>query len=479
MKSMNKNYIAGEWLGSDETIENINPSDISDVIASYAQADVEQTNLAIEAADHARETWSRSSLQIRSDILDKIGNEILRNSKDLGELLSREEGKTIGEGIGEVIRAGHIFKFFGGEVLRQNGDFFDSIRPGIEVSTFRFPVGVVGLVLPWNFPISIPAWKIAPALAYGNTVVFKPAQLVPASAHALTEIIVKSGIPDGVFNLVMGKGTQVGDTIVNHSKINAVSFTGSVPTGRKVAASAVARMAKVQLEMGGKNPLIVLDDADLDKAVDCAIQGAFYSTGQRCTASSRLIVTDGIHNKFVDGMKARMKDLVVDHALKKETMIGPVVDKRQLQQDLEYLDIGKSEGAVLVCGGERVKRKTEGNFLTPALFVDTHNEMRINREEIFGPIASVIKVKDYDEALSVANDTDFGLSAGIVTTSLKYATHFKKHSQSGIAQVNLPTAGVDYHVPFGGTKFSSYGPREQGQYAKEFYTTVKTTYTAS
>ena len=390
MKSMKKNYIAGEWLGSDETIENINPSDISDVIGSYAQADVEQTNLAIEAADQARETWSRSSLQVRSDILDKIGNEILRNSKDLGELLSREEGKTIGEGIGEVIRAGHIFKFFGGEVLRQNGDFFDSIRPGIEVSTFRFPVGVVGLVLPWNFPISIPAWKIAPALAYGNTVVFKPAQLVPASAHALTEIIVKSGIPDGVFNLVMGKGTQVGDTIVNHSKINAVSFTGSVPTGRKGAASAVARMAKVQLEMGGKNPLIVLDDADLDKAVDCAIQGAFYSTGQRCTASSRLIVTDGIHNKFVDGMKARMKDLVVDHALKKETTIGPVVDKRQLQQDLEYLDIGKSEGAVLVCGGERVKRKTEGNFLTPALFVDTHNEMRINREEIFGPIASVI-----------------------------------------------------------------------------------------
>ena len=396
---MKKNYIAGEWLGSDETIENINPSDISDVIGSYAQADVEQTNLAVEAADHARETWSRSSLQVRSDILDKIGNEILRNSKDLGELLSREEGKTIGEGIGEAIRAGHIFKFFGGEVLRQNGDFFDSTRPGIEVSTFRFPVGVVGLVLPWNFPISIPAWKIAPALAYGNTVVFKPAQLVPASAHALTEIIVKSGIPDGVFNLVMGKGTQVGDTIVNHSKINAVSFTGSVPTGRKVAASAVARMAKVQLEMGGKNPLIVLDDADLDKAVDCAIQGAFYSTGQRCTASSRLIVTDGIHNKFVDGMKARMKDIVVDHALKKETTIGPVVDKRQLQQDLEYLDIGKSEGAVLVCGGERVKRKTEGNFLTPALFVDTHNEMRINREEIFGPIASVIKVKDYDEAL--------------------------------------------------------------------------------
>ncbi|MEC8499423.1 MAG: aldehyde dehydrogenase family protein, partial [Pseudomonadota bacterium] len=378
MKSMKKNYIAGEWLGSDETIENINPSDISDVIGSYAQADVEQTNLAVEAADHARETWSRSSLQVRSDILDKIGNEILRNSKDLGELLSREEGKTIGEGIGEAIRAGHIFKFFGGEVLRQNGDFFDSIRPGIEVSTFRFPVGVVGLVLPWNFPISIPAWKIAPALAYGNTVVFKPAQLVPASAHALTEIIVKSGIPDGVFNLVMGKGTQVGDTIVNHSKINAVSFTGSVPTGRKVAASAVARMAKVQLEMGGKNPLIVLDDADLDKAVDCAIQGAFYSTGQRCTASSRLIVTDGIHNKFVDGMKARMKDLVVDHALKKETTIGPVVDKRQLQQDLEYLDIWKSEGAILVCGGERVKRKTEGNFLTPALFVDTHNEMRIN-----------------------------------------------------------------------------------------------------
>ena len=476
---MKKNYIAGNWTEGVDYINNINPSDLSDVIGQFAQADINQTNMAIDFASAALKDWSDSPLQFRSDILDKVGNNILSRSQELGMLLAREEGKTAAEGIGEVIRAGHIFKFFGAEVLRQKGDFFNSTRPGIDVSVSRSAVGVVGLILPWNFPISIPAWKIAPALAFGNSVVFKPAQLVPALAHALTEIIVEAGIPPGVFNLVMGKGADVGDTITNNHKVNAISFTGSVSTGRKVAQSAVSRMAKVQLEMGGKNPLIVLDDADLDRATDCAIQGAFYSTGQRCTASSRLIVTDGIYSKFIKQMKEKMTNLRTDHALKKETDIGPVVDQRQLEQDLSYIEIGKSEGASLFCGGERVARETEGNFLTPALFIDTHNNMRINQEEIFGPIASVIKVKNYDEALNIANDTEFGLSAGIVTNSLKHASHFKRHSQSGIAQVNLPTAGVDYHVPFGGTKSSSYGAREQGQYAKEFYTTVKTSYTAS
>ena len=474
---MKQNFIAGEWLDGASAEANINPSDTSDVIGEYAQADVAQTEQAIEAAYQALPGWVNSPIQQRSDMLDKIGTEILARKEELGELVSREEGKTLPEGIGEAMRAGQVFKFFGAEALRLGGEVFDSVRPGVDVSVTRSPVGVVGLILPWNFPVAIPAWKVAPALAYGNCVVFKPAALVPATAHVMSEIIVNAGVPEGVFNLVMGSGSQVGATIVNHPKVNAISFTGSVPTGRGVAAAAVARTAKVQLEMGGKNPLVILDDADLATAVDCAVNGAYFSTGQRCTASSRLIVTDGIHDKFVAAMQDRLSGLVTDHALKAGTDIGPVVDERQLQQDIDYIQVGLDEDANLVCGGEQVSRDTEGYYLTPALFTETHNDMRINREEIFGPVASVIRVKDYEEALAIANDTDFGLSSGIVTTSLKYSTHFKRHIQSGVTNVNLPTAGVDYHVPFGGTKASSYGAREQGEYAKEFYTTVKTAYT--
>jgi len=477
MTKLKQNFIAGEWLDGAGVEDNINPSDISDVIGQYAQADAAQTEQAIEAAYQAAPAWANSPIQQRSDMLDKIGTEILARKEELGELVSREEGKTLPEGIGEAMRAGQVFKYFGAEALRLGGEIFDSVRPGLDVSITRSPVGVVGLILPWNFPIAIPAWKVAPALAYGNCVVFKPAALVPATAHAMSEIIVNAGVPEGVFNLVMGSGSKVGATIVNHPKVNAISFTGSVSTGRGVAAGAVARMAKVQLEMGGKNPLVVLDDADLTTAVECAVNGAYFSTGQRCTASSRLIVTEGIHDKFVAAVKERLEGLTTDHALKPGTDIGPVVDQSQLQQDLDYLQVGVDEGATLVCGGEQVSRDTEGFYLTPALFTDTHNDMRINREEIFGPVASVIRVKDYEDALATANDTDFGLSSGIITTSLKYSTHFKRNIQSGVAAVNVPTAGVDYHVPFGGTKGSSYGAREQGSYAKEFYTTVKTAYT--
>jgi aldehyde dehydrogenase (NAD+) len=474
---MKKNFIAGEWLDGVGAEDNVNPSDTSDIIEQYAHAGAAQTEQAIEAAYQALPGWASSPIQQRSDMLDKIGNEILARKEELGEFVSREEGKTLPEGIGEAMRAGQIFKYFGAEALRLGGEIFDSVRPGLDVSITRSPVGVVGLILPWNFPIAIPAWKVAPALAYGNCVVFKPAALVPATAHMMSEIIVNAGVPEGVFNLVMGTGSKVGATIVNHPKVNAISFTGSVSTGRGVASGAVARMAKVQLEMGGKNPLVVLDDADLSTAVECAVNGAYFSTGQRCTASSRLIVTEGIHDKFVAAMQERLAGLTTDHALKAGTDIGPVVDQSQLQQDLDYLHVGVDEGANLVCGGEQVSRDTEGFFLTPALFTETNNNMRINREEIFGPVASVIRVKDYDEALATANDTDFGLSSGIITTSLKYASHFKRNTQSGVANVNVPTAGVDYHVPFGGTKGSSYGAREQGSYAKEFYTTVKTAYT--
>ena len=477
MKKTKRNFIGGEWLEGVNAADNINPSDTSDIIGEYAHASAAQTQQAIDAAYQASSAWGNSSIQHRSDILDNIGSEILQRREELGELVSREEGKTLPEGIGEATRAGQVFKFFAGEALRPGGEFIDSIRPGLDVSVTRAPMGVVGLILPWNFPIAIPAWKVAPALAYGNAVVFKPAELVPATAHAMAEIIVNAGVPDGVFNLVMGTGAEVGATIVNHPAVNAISFTGSVRTGRDVALAAASRMAKVQLEMGGKNPLVVLDDADLSTAVECAVNGAYFSTGQRCTASSRLIVTEGIHDKFVAAVSERLRKLTVDHALKAGTDIGPVVDQRQLQQNLDYIQAGINDGANLVCGGEQVSRDTQGFFMTPALFTESSNKMRINREEVFGPVATVIRVKDYDEALATANDTEFGLSSGIVTTSLKYSSHFKRHIQSGVASVNVPTAGVDYHVPFGGIKSSSYGSREQGSYAKEFYTTVKTAYT--
>jgi acyl-CoA reductase-like NAD-dependent aldehyde dehydrogenase len=469
------NYINGEWRQAPNAAPNLNPSNTADVVGEYGRADEAQVKAAIAAARAAAPAWNRSGIQSRADILDKIGTEILARKDELGMLLSREEGKTKPEGIGEAARAGYIFKFFAGETLRLAGEVLPSVRPGLKVEITREPVGVVGIITPWNFPIAIPAWKIAPALAYGNCVVFKPADLVPGCAWALAEIIARSGLPAGVFNLVMGRGSVVGELLSTDPGIDAVSFTGSVATGKRVAQNCAARLAKVQLEMGGKNPQVVLDDADLDTAVNVSLQSAFFSTGQRCTAASRLIVTEGIHDKFVSALTSKMKSLKVDDALKDGTDIGPVVDPSQLEQDLKYIELGKKEGAKLT-GGARLKRSTEGYYLEPALFTETTSQMQINRDEIFGPVASVIRVKDYEEALKVANDTPFGLSSGIATTSLKHAEHFKRNSAAGMVMVNLPTAGVDYHVPFGGRKGSSYGPREQGRYAAEFYTVVKTAY---
>ncbi|HZN45996.1 MAG TPA: aldehyde dehydrogenase family protein [Ramlibacter sp.] len=477
---MFKNLIAGEWVEGPRASRNINPSDTRDVVGEYAQADAEQARAAIVAAAKAQHSWGVSTPQQRFDILDAAGAEILARRNELGDLLAREEGKTLPEAIGEVARAGNIFKFFAGEALRVGGEVVPSVRPGVGVEVTREPVGVVGLITPWNFPIAIPAWKIAPALAFGNTVVLKPADLVPGSAWAIADILHRAGLPAGVFNLVMGRGSEVGQVLLDDQRVNAISFTGSVATGQRIAAACVARMAKFQLEMGGKNPMVVLDDADLDVAVNAAINSGFFSTGQRCTASSRLIVTEGIHDRFVDAMARRIQTLKVDDARKAGTEVGPVVDEKQLAQDLEYIAIGQGEGARLVAGGEAIAKNADGapgHYLRPALFADTTKDMRINREEIFGPVVSVIRAKNYEEALALANDTEFGLAAGIATTSLKHATHFKRHAQAGMVMVNLPTAGVDYHVPFGGRKGSSYGPREQGRYAAEFYTTVKTAYT--
>jgi len=456
---------------------DVNPSDLSDVVGEFAVADAAQVDAAVEAAAGAAPAWAAATPADRFTALETIGAELEGRAVELGTQLSREEGKPKLEGIAEVQRAAWIFKFFAGEALRIGGEHIRSVRPGVDVDVLREPLGVVGVITPWNFPIAIPAWKIAPALAYGNAVVFKPAGLVPASAWALAEIVSRSGLPPGAFNLVNGSGSTIGDRLIHHPKVRGVTFTGSQTVGGQVALACAERFAKAQLEMGGKNPLVILDDADLDLAVECAIQGAFFQTGQRCTASSRLVVTERIHDAFVDAMVEAMEALTVGHALQDGTQIGPVVDESQLRQDEEYLGIGAAEGAEIASGGRRLERDTQGFFLSPALLVNTTNDMRVNREEIFGPIATVVKVADAEEALAVANDTEYGLSAGVCTTSLKHAAMFRDGLQAGIVTVNLPTAGVDFHVPFGGTKGSSQGSREQGRYAIEFFTQVKTAYT--
>jgi alpha-ketoglutaric semialdehyde dehydrogenase len=469
-----RHFIAGEWRGSSE-LPNENPSDLAVPFGASASGDVEDVNLAIAAANDALSSWSMASPQVRSDILDKAGSLVLERSKALGTILSSEEGKTLAEGIGESVRAGQILKFFAGEALRLTGERVASTRPGVDVEITREPIGVVGLITPWNFPIAIPTWKIAPAIAFGNTVVIKPAELTPATAAALVAILEEAGLPKGVVNLVLGKGRVIGQAMVESSDINAISFTGSVPTGRSIAAACAGNGKAVQCEMGGKNPMIVLADADMDVAVNACINGAFFSTGQRCTASSRLIIERSVHDEFVARLTAAMGKLIIGHALDPATQIGPVVDGNQLTKDCDYIAKARAEGAEIF-GGEEVEGATRGHFLSPALAIATMPDMTINREEVFGPVASTLIADDYDHALALANDTEFGLSSGICTTSLAKSRHFLRHAQAGMVMVNLPTAGVDPHVPFGGRKASSFGPREQGSYARHFYTMVKTGY---
>ena len=469
-------YIDGTWTDGASTIENRNPSDTSDLIGRYAQADASHLDAALAAARRAQPIWWAAGIQKRHDVLMAIGTELMARADEIGRLLSREEGKPLAEGKGEVYRAGQFFTYFAAEVLRQHGDLAESVRPGIEIDVRREPVGVVAIISPWNFPVATPAWKIAPALAFGNAVVWKPANVTPASAVALTEIIARQDIPKGLFNLVSGPGRDVGQRLVESDQVDAISFTGSVSVGRGIAAAAIMNMTKVQMEMGSKNPLIVMDDADLDLAVVHAAGSAFGGTGQKCTAASRLIVHASVHDAFVEKLVAAAKALKVGHALEDGTQIGPVVSEGQLAQNLGYIETGKSEGAELLCGGERLERATDGYYMAPAVFANTRNDMQINREEMFAPITCVQKADSYAEALALANDTQFGLTAGIMTRSLSRASHFRANMRAGCVMVNLPTAGTDYHVPFGGRGASSYGPREQGSYAAEFYTTVKTAY---
>ncbi len=479
MTEITQNYIGGEWLAGDSEVANINPSDLSDTIGHYAQASAAQLELALDAAEQAQRVWAATGLETRYNALMAIGNELIARADELGRLLSREEGKPLAEGRGEVFRSGQFFTYFAAEVLRQVGDNADSVRDGIEIDVRREPVGTVAIISPWNFPMATAVWKIAPALAFGNAVIWKPANLVPASAVALAEIIARQDLPAGLFNLVMGSGSGIGQQLVESPRVQAISFTGSVPVGRGIAQAAVGNFTKIQLEMGSKNAFAVMDDADLELALTCALNGAFGGTGQKCTASSRLVVHHRIHDYFVERLAEAAEAMVVGNALEPGTQMGPVVSAEQLEQNLANIELARREGGELMCGGERVERDTEGYFMTPAVIAGTQNDWQVNREELFAPIACVIKVDSYEEALATVNDTRFGLTAGIATTSLARATHFRRHARTGCVMVNLPTAGTDYHVPFGGRGESSYGPREQGQYAREFYTAVKTAYIAS
>ncbi|AFT90171.1 aldehyde dehydrogenase family protein [Paraburkholderia phenoliruptrix] len=473
MDKVHRNLIGGKWVDGIGVNENRNPSLPDELIGLYARAGREELDAAVDAARAAQPAWAATTPQARADVLARTGDAILARAHEIGNLLAREEGKPLQEAIGEAHRAGQIFQFFAGEALRMTGLKIDSVRQGVEVDVTRGPLGVVGLITPWNFPIAIPAWKTAPALAAGNAVILKPADLTPGCAHVMAQILLEAGCPPGVFNLVMGSGATLGQALVDNPDVAAISFTGSERVGRQIALGCAAGLKKVQLEMGGKNPMVVMDDADLEMAVKACLNGAFYSTGQRCTASSRLIVQKGIHDAFIAALDAARGALRIGNPLEADTQIGPVVSEAQLAANLDYVALAAREGCE-VRGGERLAR--EGWFQRPVLFIGASNDMRSSREEIFGPCASVIEVADFDEALAVANDTPFGLSSGICTTSLKHATLFRRSSTAGMVMVNLPTAGVDYHVPFGGRKASSLGQREQGPMAMEFYTAVKTAY---
>jgi len=474
MSNIYGNLINGEWDMSGPQMPNINPSDISETLGHMASATAAQVSDAVAAARAAQPAWEAVKLEEKKNILHAIGQELIDRCDEIGTVLSSEEGKPFAEGRGETFRAGEFYQYYAAECLRQIGESAASVRPGINIDISREAIGVAGLITPWNFPIAIAAWKMGPALAYGNTVVLKPSEITPATAHMLAEVLNKH-LPAGVFNMVQGGG-EVGAAL-SSSKIDAVSFTGSVSTGRKIAQAAIQNMARVQCEMGSKNPIVITNNADIDLAVAQSIHGAFGASGQKCTASSRLMVEANIHDEFVEKFAKAAEAKVVGHALTAGTELGPIVSESQMNKILGYMDLAKDEGGTLVTGGTRLERETEGYYLAPTIFTDTKNDMRVNREEVFGPMTCIMKVDSYEEGIALANDTEFGLAASVMTNSLKEAEHFKRNAKFGSVLVNLATAGLDYHVPFGGRNSSSYGPREQGEHAKDFYTIMKTAYT--
>jgi alpha-ketoglutaric semialdehyde dehydrogenase len=475
-----QNFIGGEWVGarSGATFENRNPADTSDLVGHFAKSDREDARQAIAVAQAAQPAWAAVPAPRRGEVLYRAANLLESRADSVAREMTREEGKTLPEARGEVNRAINILRYYGGEGARLGGQHVPSERPGVFIQTRRRPLGVVGLITPWNFPIAIPAWKAAPALIAGNAVVLKPSDLAPLCAVRLVEVLGEAGLVPGALNLVTGPGSKVGAEIVENPAVRAVSFTGSEATGSGIAVEAAKRRARVQLEMGGKNPTVVLADADIPDAVNVVVNAAFFSTGQRCTATSRVIVEAGIADRFTAALAARARTLKVGNGLEPGIEVGPSIDERQLATVLDYVQIGASEGARVVCGGERLTAgaHARGFFSSPAVLTDVEAGMRVAQEEIFGPVLAVQVAENLDHAIELANGVRYGLSAGVCTTSLRSAYEFVNRIEVGLAMVNLPSAGVEYHVPFGGSKASSMGMREQGPVAVDFYSEIQTAY---
>ena len=475
-----KNYINGEWSESrsGKTFANINPANTDETVGLFQASNADDVNDACAAAVAAQQTWAELPATRRGEYLFKAAELIESRLLQLGEEMTREEGKTLPEALGEVKRAVNIFRYFGGEGSRQFTYQVPSERENVVCYTIRKPLGTVALITPWNFPSAIPAWKLAPALVAGNTVVLKPASLAPLSSYRLIEALHEAGIPRGAINYVTGSGGAVGDPLTSHAAIAAVSFTGSTSVGNALYKKVSERKIRIQLEMGGKNPTIILDDADLDYAAETLINGAFFSTGQKCTACSRAVIERSIYEPLVEKLIEKTRKLKVGNGLEQGVQMGPAVDGDQLKTDLDYIEIAKKEGAQLLCGGNRLTGADydKGYFIEPTIFSGVTSEMRIAQEEVFGPLLALMVAEDLDDAVRIANDVKFGLSASIVSKDLTRVHKFINRIEAGLITVNLPTAGVEYQLPFGGTKESSYGMREQGPQALDFYSESRTVY---
>lgn len=475
-----RNFVGGEWVASESTksTPNLNPADTRDVLGHMPLSSADEARRAVDAARAAFPAWRDTPPPVRGAILFRAQAILDKEREELARLVSREEGKTIREALGEIQRSINVLEYIAAEGRRIGGHTVPSELPNNFCYTVRQPVGVVACITPWNFPVAIPVWKIAPALVSGNTVVFKPASLTPATATAVVSIFERAGVPRGVLNMVLGSGGTVGNALLDHDAVHAVSFTGSNEVGAEIYARGARRMIRVQAEMGGKNPVVVLADADLDLAVEATAQGAFGSTGQRCTATSRVIVEEGIADRFVDRLADRTRRVRVGSGLDASTDMGPAVDKAQLETDLEYVEIGRQERATLVCGGRRLTDGplAHGHFIEPTVFDGVKGTMRLAQEEIFGPVVAVIRVRDFEEAMAAANDVRFGLSSSIFTTDASTVFRFADRIEAGIVHINSGTPGGEAQLPFGGMKGTGVGPREQGSTAIEFFTELKTVY---
>ena len=475
-----RNFIAGNWIEStsSKTAKNINPANTDESLGTIKQATRDEARAAVEAAIAAFAGWRSTPAPARGKIVAKAARLLEEHKEDIARILTSEEGKTLAESRGELQRSINVAEFCAGESRRMNGETIQSELPSNFAYTIKQPLGVVACVTPWNFPVAIPVWKIAPALVAGNTVVFKPASLTPATAVRIVEIFEEAGIPPGVLNLVIGSGSEAGDEIISHPAVKAVSFTGSNEVGIRLYEQVSRRGAKVQCEMGGKNPVVVLEDADLDLAVESTAQGAFGSSGQRCTATSRAVVLNEIADEFVERIARRAESMRIGDGMDQETEMGPSVDEGQFKTVLKYIDIGKEDGATLVCGGTRATGDglDKGYFVKPTVFDHVTPDMRIAREEVFGPVLSVLRAKDFDEAMQIANDTEYGLSSSIFSNDAARIFRFVDEIETGMTHINSPTTGGEAHIPFGGIKGTGIGDREQGSTALDFYTELKVVY---